>query len=117
MEKRKEILGEEHPGILAGMGRLGFTYRKQGRWKEAEKLVKMVYELRSKVLGEIHDSTLTSMGQLAIIWWNQGRLDEALELMRRRVKFYQQTLSPDHPRTSKKYHSSLLRRWEGWKEE
>jgi hypothetical protein len=36
MEKRKDVLGEEHPDTLMSMANLAATYRNQGRWKDVE---------------------------------------------------------------------------------
>ena len=38
MEKRKELLGENHPDTLVSMENLAMTYRDQGRLKDAEVL-------------------------------------------------------------------------------
>jgi hypothetical protein len=38
MEKRKQLLGEDHPDTLSSMANLAATYRNQGRWKDAEVL-------------------------------------------------------------------------------
>ena len=44
MEKRKHLLGEEHPDTLTTMGNLASTYRNQGKLKEAEALEVVVME-------------------------------------------------------------------------
>ena len=38
METRKRVLGTDHPDTLLAMGNLAFTYREQGREKEAQEL-------------------------------------------------------------------------------
>jgi hypothetical protein len=38
METRKRVLSPEHPDTLASMANLASTYRKKGRWDEAEEL-------------------------------------------------------------------------------
>jgi hypothetical protein len=65
METSSRVLGEDHPDTLTSIANLASTYRKQGRWKEAEELVVQVMETRKRVLGEEHPDTLTSMGNLA----------------------------------------------------
>jgi len=70
METSARMLGEEHPDTLTSMANLALTYRKQGRWKEAEELNMQVMETSIRVLGEEHPSTLTSMANLALIFWN-----------------------------------------------
>jgi non-ribosomal peptide synthetase component E (peptide arylation enzyme) len=44
MEKRKQLLGEDHPDTLTSMANLAATYRNQGRWKDAEVLEVVVME-------------------------------------------------------------------------
>ena len=43
-ERRKKVLGAEHPSTLTSMANLASTYRNQGRWKEAEELEVQVME-------------------------------------------------------------------------
>jgi hypothetical protein len=52
MEKRKHLLGEEHPHTLTSMGNLASTYSNQGKWKEAEALQILVMEKSKHLLGE-----------------------------------------------------------------
>ena len=54
MEKRKHLLGEEHPHTLKSMANLAATYWNQGKWKEAEALEVLVMEKRQHSLGEEH---------------------------------------------------------------
>ncbi|KAF1938025.1 kinesin light chain 3 [Clathrospora elynae] len=77
LERRKTVLGEEHPDTLNGMANLASTYGNQGRWKEDEDLEVQVMERRKRVLGEEHPDTLTSMANLALVYKNQGRWKEA----------------------------------------
>ena len=64
LEKRKHLLGEEHPDTLTSMANLAFTYSDQGKRKEAEALTGvgvLVTEKRKHLLGEEHPDTLRSM--------------------------------------------------------
>jgi hypothetical protein len=55
MEKRKHVLGEEHPDTLESMEVLTATYQEQGQWKEAEALEAVVaMEKRKHALVEEH---------------------------------------------------------------
>jgi hypothetical protein len=73
MEKRKQLLGEDHPNTLTSMSNLASTYRNQGRWKDAEVLEVVVMEKRKQLLGEDHPHTLTIMANLASTYRSQGR--------------------------------------------
>ncbi|KAJ7884983.1 hypothetical protein B0H13DRAFT_2277916 [Mycena leptocephala] len=50
MEKRKHVLGDEHPDTLRSMANLAATYGNQGHWKDAEALEVVVMEKRKHVL-------------------------------------------------------------------
>ena len=96
-----KVLGAEHPDTLASMNNLGLTYRKQGRWDEAEKLGVQVMEMMKKVLGAEQPDTLTSMSNLASTYWDQGRWDEAEELQVQVMETIKKVLGAEHPDTLK----------------
>ena len=73
MEKRKQVLGDDHPDTLTSMANLACMYTNQGRRKEAETLYVVVMEKRKQVLGNDHPSTLASVANLASMYGNQGR--------------------------------------------
>jgi len=98
-ERRKKVLGSEHPDTLTSMGNLASTYRNQGRWKEAEELNVQMVETRKRVLGAEHLDTLTSMSNLASTFWNQGRWKEAEELGVQVVETRKRVLGLEHPST------------------
>jgi len=77
VEKRKHLLGEEHPETPAAIGNLAFIYWNQRKWKEAETLQVMVMEKTKYLLGEEHPNTLTAMESLASTYWNQGKWTES----------------------------------------
>ena len=58
MEKRKQVLGDDHPDTLTSMENLASTYWNQGRWKEAEMLEMMVIEKTKQVLKILDDRML-----------------------------------------------------------
>ncbi|THX68822.1 hypothetical protein D6D04_10470 [Aureobasidium pullulans] len=81
------------------MANLAATYRRQGRWKEAEELEVSVMEARKRVLGEGHPDTLTSMANLASTYWSQGRWEEAEELQVLVMEARKSVLGEGHPNT------------------
>ena len=80
MEKRKRLLGENHPDTLLGMRNVANIYRNQGRWNDAEELSSVVMEKTKRLLGEDHPDMLLSMGTLAATYSHQGRWSAAEEL-------------------------------------
>jgi hypothetical protein len=79
------------------MANLASTYRKQGRWDDAEKLEVQVIEKRKTKLGADHPDTLTSMANLAFTWKAQDRSAEAIVLMRQCMQQRQRVLKASHP--------------------
>jgi len=64
LEKRRRILGAEHPDTLMSMNNLASTYWAQGKTAEAAALQEEVLEKRKRILGAEHPHTLTSMNNL-----------------------------------------------------
>ncbi|TFK31040.1 hypothetical protein BDQ12DRAFT_566123, partial [Crucibulum laeve] len=54
MDKRKEVLGTDHPHTLNAMESLAATYRNVGRYSEAETLDIQVMDKRKEMLGTDH---------------------------------------------------------------
>jgi tetratricopeptide (TPR) repeat protein len=99
LEKRKRVLGEEHPDTLGTMNDLAATFYEQGRLSEAEELGLRVLEKRKRVLGEEHPDILTSMSGLAITFEKQGRLNEAEELGLQVLEKMKRVLGEEYPDT------------------
>ena len=99
MEKRKKLLGAEHPDTFTSMAYLASTYRNQGRWNEAEQLEIQVMDMRKKLLGAEHPDTLTSMANLASTYRNQGRWNEAEQLEIQVMDMRKKLLGAEHPDT------------------
>ena len=99
IEKKKQLLGDDHPDTLISMGNLASIYRKQGHWKEAEALEVVVMEKTMQVLGDDHPSTLRSMANLASTYQKQGhwKKAEALEVVM--MEKTKQMFGDDHPST------------------
>ncbi|KAJ7878244.1 acyl transferase/acyl hydrolase/lysophospholipase [Mycena leptocephala] len=80
LEKRKQVLGADHPDTLSAMANLAATYRELGRYQEAESLEGIVLEKRKQVLGADHPNTLLAMENLAATYHELGRYKEAEDL-------------------------------------
>ncbi|CAG7978615.1 unnamed protein product [Penicillium salamii] len=110
METRKAKLGADHPSTLTSIANLASTYRKQGRWEEAEQFYVQVMETRKTKLGADHPSTLASMVNLAFTWESAGRSADAIDLLRTCVIKQEQILGSNHPQTLS--NSKTLLVWE-----
>jgi tetratricopeptide (TPR) repeat protein len=92
------------------MANLESTYRKQGRWNEAEELEVEVVETSNRVLGQEYPNTLTNMANLASTYRDQGRWKEAEELFLQVMKMRKRVLGQEHPCTLRRApcgHSAL----------
>jgi tetratricopeptide (TPR) repeat protein len=54
----EKILGEEHPLTATSLNNLALLYWNQGRYGEAEPLLKRALAIREKVLGSEHPYTI-----------------------------------------------------------
>ncbi|KAJ6109868.1 hypothetical protein N7486_002103 [Penicillium sp. IBT 16267x] len=103
--KRLALIGDAalrlvlYPDTPTSMGNLASTYRKQGRWEEAEQLDVQVMETRKTKLGEDHPDTLTSMANLASTYRKQGRWEKAERLFVQGMETSKTKLGEDHPDT------------------
>jgi hypothetical protein len=80
LEKRKQVLGDDHPDTLRAMGNLGRTYHQLGQFQKAEELQVIALEKRKIFLGDNHPATLHVMQNLALSYRCLGKLSEAEEL-------------------------------------
>ncbi|KAJ7120123.1 P-loop containing nucleoside triphosphate hydrolase protein, partial [Mycena epipterygia] len=80
LQKRKDLLGEDHQDTLKAMFWLAWIYILLGRLNEAEELHVLVLERLRNVLGDNHPDTLTAMGNLSVTYEKLGKLKEAEEL-------------------------------------
>ncbi|KAJ7440748.1 hypothetical protein FB451DRAFT_1377465 [Mycena latifolia] len=79
LEKRRNILGEDHPNTLQAMYWLAWAYEHMAKWDKAEELGRIVLRKRSEILGENHPDTLEALGNLAIVCNKLGKLKESEE--------------------------------------
>ena len=66
LERRRQMLGENHPSTLASANRLATDLRLLGEVQAARDLDQDTLERRRQVLGENHPDTLASASNLAL---------------------------------------------------
>ena len=49
MDKRKKVLGAEHPHTLYSMTNIARTYKDQGRWNDAKKIWLEVVNIKKRI--------------------------------------------------------------------
>ena len=74
LERKKIILGENHPDTLELIFNLGLIYSALGKLNEAEAFFKDCYERRCIVLGRDHVDTLRCAEYVNKIYHLQGKL-------------------------------------------
>lgn len=104
LDSLKEKNGERHPDTLASMQTLGFLCRDQGRYKEAEEILRGNLALSTGIC-EVHRYWMKPTQGLGVIYIHQGRLKEAEEYISRVTKASREHLGPTHPETLSAIHS------------
>jgi CHAT domain-containing protein len=72
-------------------------YRSQGRYSEAEPLLKQALAVRKRALGETHPDVATSLNSLALLYHSQGRYSEAEPLYKQALALKIRALGEAHP--------------------
>jgi serine/threonine protein kinase len=73
----------------------------QGKWADAERLLREVVAVREKALGPEQPETLRARYRLAVVLWDQGKNAEAESEDRAVIKLQEKVLGPEHPDTLK----------------
>ncbi|KAL5866436.1 hypothetical protein ACKVWM_011664, partial [Pyricularia oryzae] len=64
------------------MGNLAWVLNNQGKYEEAEQMLRKTLALYKQVLGPENPSTLAGMNNLALVLDNQGKYEEAEQMLR-----------------------------------
>ncbi|KAF8195195.1 P-loop containing nucleoside triphosphate hydrolase protein [Mycena galopus ATCC 62051] len=99
LEKRKQLLGDNHPDTLRTMGNLASTYSDLGEHQKAKELKVTVLEKLKQLLGDNHPHTLLTMGNLANTYSDLGEYQKAKELNVTVLEKQKQLLGDNHPGT------------------
>jgi non-specific serine/threonine protein kinase/serine/threonine-protein kinase len=81
LEKRRRVLGGEHPDTLISINNMGALLQAEGKIDQAEPYYREALEKRRRVLGDEHPHTLASIGSMGALLHAQGKPSEALELL------------------------------------
>jgi tetratricopeptide (TPR) repeat protein len=94
-----EVLGAEDALTLSGRHNLALTYKRVGRYGDAEPIYKDVLKIRRRVLGKQAEATLITASTLAKLYEDSGRLSEAEPLAREVLRGHEEIYGEDHPET------------------
>ena len=92
----RETLGNRHPDTLTSIGNLGLLLKDQGKYDEAEPLLREDLQACRETLGDRHPSTLSSIGHLADLLRERDQLDAASAELGDAVAVATEVLGPDH---------------------
>ena len=97
--------------MAESLNNLAVLYRNQGKYAEAEPLLKWALDIQEKALGPDHPNVARSLNNLADIYSNQGKYAEAEPLYKRSLAIREKTFGPDHPNVADSLRSLALLYW------
>jgi tetratricopeptide (TPR) repeat protein len=96
LERRKQLLGEEHPWTLWAVCNLVKVNTELGLLEESEKMLLKGIPAAQRSLGDNHPRVLMSMGELAKAYSRQKRYDEAEKKIKEVVEKLDESRGEDH---------------------
>ena len=94
-----EVLGPDHPDVLACEAQQGVDLRRMGRTDEALPILRRVLDARIETLGPRHPFTARAMDELAGVYWAADEHETSRELLAEALKINVAALGLDHPHT------------------
>jgi tetratricopeptide (TPR) repeat protein len=88
---------DENPYVAHALASLGTVYDPQGRYAEAEVLLRQSLDLTYRAGRRDHPDLARVLGALGGVLMDQGRLDEAEPLLRQATDIYRKVLGPNSP--------------------
>src|SRR5690606_32474508 len=95
-EMKRKLFGDRHPEVALGMGQLGNTLVKQGRYDEAEPLYLDALAARRALLEPGHPHIAVNLNQLANLYREQHEFAKAEPLYREAIAICSESQGPDH---------------------
>jgi tetratricopeptide (TPR) repeat protein len=80
---------------------IAYVLYDQGKYADAERVLREVIEERERRLGPEQPETLRARSRLAVVFWIQGKNAEAETEARAVIKLQEKVLGPEHPDTLK----------------
>ncbi|KAJ7913204.1 hypothetical protein B0H13DRAFT_2471036, partial [Mycena leptocephala] len=99
LERRKQVLGDDHPDTLGSMGNLASIYHNLREFHKAQELGVEVLEKSKQLLGDDHPYTLQAMANLAMIYRTLQEFHKAEELGSVVLEKQKKVLGDDNPDT------------------
>ncbi|WP_262285512.1 tetratricopeptide repeat protein [Micromonospora sp. MA102] len=105
LNRRRLLLGDDHPQTLASMNNLAVVLQNQGDLEAAERLHRETYARAGQVLGPEHPTTLSSMNNLAGALRDLGDLNGAKRLYEQTLALRTRLYGTEHPSTLASMHN------------
>lgn len=86
------FIGLGSPGLGTSLNNLAMIYVRQGRYAEAEPLLKRALAIQEKALGPDHPDVSNSLNNLATLYAGQGRYADADPLFKRALAIHEKAL-------------------------
>ena len=83
---------------LAAEANLALSLLEQGKFADAEPMLRLLHEVEMRVLGAEHPSTLTSACNLAMSLLKQGKYADAERIQREVHEVMMRVLGAEHPK-------------------
>ncbi|KAJ7927274.1 hypothetical protein B0H13DRAFT_2556647 [Mycena leptocephala] len=99
LDKKQQLMGDNHPDTLRIMGDLAITYHKLGQLTKAEEIMVVMLEKQKQLLGDTHLATLFTMSHLTITYKRLKQLTKAEEFEVVVLEKRKQLQGDDHPHT------------------
>jgi tetratricopeptide (TPR) repeat protein len=80
---REKALGSNHPDVAGSLNNLGFLYKKQGQYAQAEMLYMRSLAILEKTLGQNHPDVVNSLVNIAALYRKTGREADAVRIEER----------------------------------
>ncbi|MCZ6835487.1 MAG: serine/threonine-protein kinase [Planctomycetota bacterium] len=99
IELRRAELGQDAQPTLEARSGLGVLCWRFGRYEQAERIHKDVYEAYRKLHGLNHRNTVGQMNNIALVYWAQGRIEDAVELFEQSYELQLEISNEEDPDT------------------
>ncbi|MEM9460456.1 MAG: serine/threonine-protein kinase [Myxococcota bacterium] len=97
LQRRREVLGDDHPDVGRSLTNIGNVLSAQGRLTEAEDHLRRGLAHAERTLGPEHPTVAGGLYSLAYGLDKQARPHEALTTLRRALTIYERAFGADHP--------------------
>ena len=90
------------------MGNVAFMAEMNGKYAEAEPMLRDVVDLYRKKYGRAHPDTARALNNLGSCVHKRGRYEDAVSILREALDMRRETLGDDHPMVAKSLNNLAL---------